>query len=86
MYDQLLDGNHTIDRLSLPAVATIQERRRINTLKPIIDHRMLPLLVEFSNFVDLVDQIADGKSTIDPDTAKQHLEALASRRREILGD
>ncbi len=86
MYDQLFDGNRTVDRFTLPTVATIQERRRLNTLKPIIDQRMVPLLVEFGNFVDLVDQLADGHSTIDPIAAKQHLEALASKRREILGE
>ena len=86
MYDQLVDGKRTIDRYSLPASATIEERRRLNFLKPIIDKRMLPLLVEFSNFVDLVDQLADGKSTINPKTAREHLESLASKRREILGE
>ncbi len=85
VYAALVDSKKGVDRYSLPVAVTIAERKRLNGLRLIADKRMLPLLAEYSNFIELMDQIADGKSRIDVVAAKQHLEALVSKEQELLG-
>jgi hypothetical protein len=64
-YRTILDNSQKLDRATLPAYVTALAKKRLNTLKPIANKDLLPLVNNIDALISSMDQFAEGETSAD---------------------